>query len=215
VTPLFHGNAWGAVVTALYAGGTAAFPKTFSASQFWPLVHETRATVLYTLGTVLAAGAAVIAALFAASTWQQVLGWRQGEPFGVTDPVLGFDVGFYVFTLPVVEQARSLALALVGLAMGGAGVALVAPALFARAGRLADHNSRGAAIATLTTFGYLGFLFGPVIMGGVAEVGGLRLAFVTMTALALLLAVAGFITLRSPRSAHIAIGQELLRTGRG
>jgi acyl-CoA synthetase (AMP-forming)/AMP-acid ligase II len=54
VTPLFHGNAWGAVVTALYAGGTAAFPKTFSASQFWPLVHATGATVLYTLGTVLA-----------------------------------------------------------------------------------------------------------------------------------------------------------------
>ncbi len=74
-----------------------------------------------TLGTVLAAGAAVIAALFAASTWQQVLGWRQGEPFGVTDPVLGFDVGFYVFTLPVLEQARSLALALVGLAIAGAG----------------------------------------------------------------------------------------------
>jgi acyl-CoA synthetase (AMP-forming)/AMP-acid ligase II len=54
VTPLFHGNAWGSVVTALYAGGTAAFPKTFSGSQFWPLVHEVGATVLYTLGTVLA-----------------------------------------------------------------------------------------------------------------------------------------------------------------
>jgi len=54
VTPLFHGNAWGAVVTALYAGGTAAFARTFSASEFWPLVHEVRATVVYTLGTVLA-----------------------------------------------------------------------------------------------------------------------------------------------------------------
>jgi carnitine-CoA ligase len=54
VTPLFHGNAWGAVVTALHAGGTAAFPRAFSASAFWPLVHETGATVLYTLGTVLA-----------------------------------------------------------------------------------------------------------------------------------------------------------------
>ena len=54
VTPLFHGNAWGAVVTALYAGATAAFPRSFSASAFWDLVHETRATVLYTLGTVLA-----------------------------------------------------------------------------------------------------------------------------------------------------------------
>ncbi len=54
VTPLFHGNAWGAVTTALYAGGTAAFPKAFSTSEFWPLVHETRATIVYTLGTVLA-----------------------------------------------------------------------------------------------------------------------------------------------------------------
>ena len=54
VTPLFHGNAWGAVVTALHAGATAAFPKSFSASAFWDLVHDTGATVLYTLGTVLA-----------------------------------------------------------------------------------------------------------------------------------------------------------------
>jgi acyl-CoA synthetase (AMP-forming)/AMP-acid ligase II len=54
VTPLFHGNAWGAVTTALYAGATAAFAKTFSAGDFWPLVHEVRATIVYTLGTVLA-----------------------------------------------------------------------------------------------------------------------------------------------------------------
>jgi crotonobetaine/carnitine-CoA ligase len=54
VTPLFHGNAWGAMVTALQAGGTLAFPKAFRASEFWPLVHTTQATVLYTLGTILA-----------------------------------------------------------------------------------------------------------------------------------------------------------------
>ena len=54
VTPLFHGNAWGAATTALAAGATVAFPKAFKASAFWPLVHEVRATVLYTLGTILA-----------------------------------------------------------------------------------------------------------------------------------------------------------------
>jgi acyl-CoA synthetase (AMP-forming)/AMP-acid ligase II len=54
VTPLFHGNAWGAVVTALQAGGTVAFPVGFRASEFWGLVEETGATVLYTLGTILA-----------------------------------------------------------------------------------------------------------------------------------------------------------------
>jgi len=54
VTPLFHGNAWGATVTALQAGGTIAFPAAFHASEFWPLVHASGATVVYTLGTVLA-----------------------------------------------------------------------------------------------------------------------------------------------------------------
>jgi acyl-CoA synthetase (AMP-forming)/AMP-acid ligase II len=54
VTPLFHGNAWGALVTALRAGATLAFPASFHASEFWPLVHASGATVLYTLGTILA-----------------------------------------------------------------------------------------------------------------------------------------------------------------
>jgi acyl-CoA synthetase (AMP-forming)/AMP-acid ligase II len=54
VTPLFQGNAWGSVVTALFAGATAAFATSFRGSTFWPLVHEVQATVLYTLGTVLA-----------------------------------------------------------------------------------------------------------------------------------------------------------------
>jgi crotonobetaine/carnitine-CoA ligase len=54
VTPLFHGNAWGAACTALEAGGTVAYPTAFRASEFWPLVHRVRATVLYTLGTILA-----------------------------------------------------------------------------------------------------------------------------------------------------------------
>jgi acyl-CoA synthetase (AMP-forming)/AMP-acid ligase II len=54
VTPLFHGNAWGAVQTALHAGGTVAFPTAFHASEFWPLVHASGATVVYTLGTILA-----------------------------------------------------------------------------------------------------------------------------------------------------------------
>jgi len=54
VMPLFHGNAWGAVITALHAGSAVAFPKAFHASEFWPLVHEVHATVLYTLGTILA-----------------------------------------------------------------------------------------------------------------------------------------------------------------
>jgi len=54
VGPLFHGNAWSAVAVAQQAGCTAAFPKAFSASDFWPLAERTGATVLFTLGTLLA-----------------------------------------------------------------------------------------------------------------------------------------------------------------
>ena len=93
VTPLFHGNAWGAVQTALHAGGTVAFPAAFHASAFWPLVQETGATVLYTLGTILAMLLArpasdaertsrlrVILGLGSASVRERVI-----ERFGVTD----------------------------------------------------------------------------------------------------------------------------------
>jgi crotonobetaine/carnitine-CoA ligase len=54
VTPLFHGNAWGSVMTALHAQATSVFPREFHGSSFWPLVHETGATVFFTLGTILA-----------------------------------------------------------------------------------------------------------------------------------------------------------------
>ena len=93
VTPLFHGNAWGAVQTALHAGGTVAFPAAFHASAFWPLVQATGATVLYTLGTILAMLLArpesneerasrlrVILGLGSASIRARVI-----ERFGVTD----------------------------------------------------------------------------------------------------------------------------------
>lgn len=83
------------------------------------------------IGATLAAGAALLAALYAASTWREFLAWRLGEPFGVVDPLLGYDVGFYVFTLPVLEHARSLALVLVGVAAVGAG------ALYLLGGQLA------------------------------------------------------------------------------
>jgi crotonobetaine/carnitine-CoA ligase len=54
VGPLFHGNAWSAVAAAQQVGCTAAFPRSFSASDFWPLANRTGATALFTLGTILA-----------------------------------------------------------------------------------------------------------------------------------------------------------------
>ena len=117
--------------------------------------------------------------------------------------------------LVIAATAATAPVALVGLGLGGAGVALVAPALFARAGRMSDQASRGAAISTLTTFGYFGFVIGPVVIGLLAQQAGLRVAFGAMAALAGLLAVSGLIVLsRRSAATDFADGEELLRTGR-
>jgi MFS family permease len=117
----------------------------------------------------------------------------------------------------LVTATASLELvALAGLAAAGAGVALVAPALFARAGRAADAGSRGAAISALTIFGYSGFVIGPMLVGLVAQAAGLRVAIGTLALLAGLLALGGLTVLgRAPAVGRFAGGEELLRTGRG
>jgi len=108
------------------------------------------------------------------------------------------------------------AAALVGVALAGAGVAVVAPALFGRAGRLGDQRTRATAIATMTTVGYSGFVIGPVIVGVLAQAFGLRFSFVTLAALAGVVAIGGLRILRpTPAPGSYAAGEELLRTSRG
>lgn len=50
---------------------------------------------------------AVIVAFAASSAWMIVLQAMHATPFGVTDPVLGRDVGFYIFSLPVLSALLS------------------------------------------------------------------------------------------------------------
>ena len=54
-----------------------------------------------------------------------VLTWWHQTPFGVSDPILGRNVAFYVFTLPLLELVRGLALALVVLAAIGSAAVYV------------------------------------------------------------------------------------------
>ena len=60
---------------------------------------------------------AVVVGLGAARGWLGVLQFLHRTPFGVTDPVFGRDVGYYVFTLPVLASALGMALGLVTLAL--------------------------------------------------------------------------------------------------
>jgi uncharacterized membrane protein (UPF0182 family) len=74
---------------------------------------------------------AALIGLFVANQWDIWLTYRNAVPFGQVDPVLGYDVGFYVFGLPFWQLLRGLGQALVVLA------ALVSGALYLVSGSLA------------------------------------------------------------------------------
>jgi MFS family permease len=180
------------------------------AIQNWSALHLER-----TLGTGPAIGGAApgvfAGAMFVGRSLGQRVGDRLTERALVSGGALGGAIG-----LAVVAAAPTPAVALGGLVVTGAGIALVAPALYARAGRLAEPRSRGAAIATLTFFGYMGFLVGPALMGGLAAVGGLRVAIAALAVLAVALGLAAAVAFRgAPRTNVLAAGEELLRTSRG
>ena len=59
--------------------------------------------------------------LYAAGRWEVWLTWRHGVPFNVPDPILGLDVGFYVFSLPFLQMLRGIGQAFVVLAALTAG----------------------------------------------------------------------------------------------
>ena len=65
--------------------------------------------------------------------------------------------------------------AIAGFAALGLGLAGVVPTLF-RAGADQPGVSTGPALAAVTSLGYLGFLGGPPLIGGVAQLTSLRLA---------------------------------------
>ena len=48
-------------------------------------------------------GLALIGGIAANSAWETVLQAIHGTPFGISDPVFGRDIGYYVFTLPAIS----------------------------------------------------------------------------------------------------------------
>src|SRR5262245_23144597 len=63
--------------------------------------------------------ASVFFAFVVGQDWETVWKWLHQTSFGSSDAVFGRDVSFYVFTLPVMEDAVRLGLVLVALAAAG------------------------------------------------------------------------------------------------
>lgn len=84
------------------------------------LADNARAAVDGTIRIVSLGGTAFVSllfALFVASQWRTILQFVYRTPFGSVDPVFGRDVGYYVFTLPVIELATGAVVWLLILAL--------------------------------------------------------------------------------------------------
>jgi MFS family permease len=80
--------------------------------------------------------------------------------------------------------------ALIGFALFGAGLSCTFPQLLSAAGNIPSLPS-GRGIARVAGSGYLGFLCGPVLIGGCASLAGLRLALGVPVILMLVVALGG------------------------
>ncbi|MDH2435299.1 hypothetical protein QCD60_22505 [Pokkaliibacter sp. MBI-7] len=92
------------------------------------------------------------------------------------------------FGLALVVLTSFLTLALIGFALVGLGLSNLIPVLFSTAGNMPNISAQ-AAVATIATFGYSGFLLGPPMIGLSAHWLGLATTLGLLALLVLVLAI--------------------------
>ncbi len=114
---LLAGN-WRIAFTAMHQPFLLLGPTT---AEVRPVVVERKQ--IRTAITVAATVLSLLLALFASSQWLVWLQALYAAPFGQADPVIGRDVGFYVFRLPALDIVRGFLL--LGTLMAFAGSAML------------------------------------------------------------------------------------------
>jgi len=101
--------------------------------------------------------------------------------------LLRFGASLAAVAMAVVLLSANPWVALVGFALAGAGLAPVAPILFNAATRV-PGVSRAAAIASVTSIGYSGFMIGPPVIGSIATAASLTWALCAVVLASVVLA---------------------------
>lgn len=102
----------------------------------------------------------------------QLLAARLGEARLVALSALIGAVGAALSALAPVQS-----LAVIGIALIGVGAAVIVPSANSLLGKRVRHAQRALALSRAWLIGFTGFFIGPVVMGGIAEGAGLRMAF--------------------------------------
>jgi fucose permease len=169
---------------ALAALGLLAFCCLLAegAAADWSAVYVEDA-----LSAPAAQGALAYAAFSATMALGRLVGDRLVEAVGpvsllrVSGVVAGVGLG-----VAVLVAAPGAAIA--GFALLGAGLSVVVPVVF-RSAASAPGSAAGPSLAAVSTLGYLGFLSGPPVVGGLAEVTSLPIALSVVCGCAIMTAV--------------------------
>lgn len=102
--------------------------------------------------------------------------------------LLRASAGLSAVAMAVVLLSGNVAVSMAGYALVGAGLAPVVPILFNAATRV-PGTSRAAAIAAVSSIGYLGFMVGPPLIGGLAQALSLTAAMWVVVIASALLAI--------------------------
>jgi MFS family permease len=120
-----------------------------------------------------------------AMTSGRLMGDRMADRFGIQRVLAasGFMIaaGFGITVL-----SPFIPLTLIGYLLTGFGVSCVVPFVFSLAGKIPMSNP-GAALASISSLGYLGFLLVPPMIGYVAQASSLRVSFAIIALMGLLM----------------------------
>jgi MFS family permease len=120
-----------------------------------------------------------------AMTTGRLLGDRMADHYGIQRVLAAsgilISVGFGITVL-----SPYILLTLLGYLFTGLGVSCVVPFVFSLAGKIPMSNP-GAALASVSSLGYLGFLLVPPMIGYVAQASSLRISFAIIAMMGLIM----------------------------
>jgi len=99
-------------LTNVYVANHASFPLRGAfpvGGNLYRLKNDEVARLVPSLSTLACLVLALLAGNWGSVQWQNVLLFSNEVTVGTVDPVLGKDIGFYLFSLPLLEQSNSFA----------------------------------------------------------------------------------------------------------
>ena len=106
----------GLLAFALLAGNVVVAMRALRPRPFMVVTPQGPQTItvdpatLRPLVLLAAAGVSLMMGLYAGGQWETWLYYIHATPFGKADPILGRDIGFYVFSMPLLEHLQGMLL---------------------------------------------------------------------------------------------------------